>query len=153
MLYLQACGEQYTGKSSVILGVDEISIRLMFGIKRLLHIFRTRLSDISSILVICSELGSEPQQASSFETVFNSFDLLFMSRGVTSCMLWHDFTPAGYYMFKVNIRNTRRRCEIWSKLTIKTPERRHWLRSDVFIPNFEHTSHLLLVFLLLALIR
>ena len=32
--------------------------------------------------------------------------------------------PAGNYMFKVNNRNTRTRCEIWSKLTIKIPERR-----------------------------
>ena len=31
--------------------------------------------------------------------------------------------PAGNYMFKVNNRNTRTRCEICSKLTIKTPER------------------------------
>ena len=30
--------------------------------------------------------------------------------------------PAGNYMFKVNNRNTRTRCEICSKLTIKTPE-------------------------------
>ena len=29
---------------------------------------------------------------------------------------------AGNYMFKVNNRNTRRRCEICSKLTMKTPE-------------------------------
>ena len=36
--------------------------------------------------------------------------------------------PAGNYMFKVNNRNTRTRCEICSKLTIKTPERRHWRR-------------------------
>ena len=34
--------------------------------------------------------------------------------------------PAGIYLFKVNNRNTRTRCEICSKLTIKTPERRHW---------------------------
>ena len=34
-------------------------------------------------------------------------------------------SPAGNYMFKVNNRNTRTRCEICSKLTIKTPERRH----------------------------
>ena len=33
--------------------------------------------------------------------------------------------PAGNYMFQVNNRNTRTRCEICSKLTIKTPERRH----------------------------
>ena len=45
-------------------------------------------------------------------------------------------------MFKVNDRNTRTRCEICSKLTIKTPERRHWRHSGVFIVNFEHISHL-----------
>ena len=32
--------------------------------------------------------------------------------------------PGGNYMFKVNNRNTRTRCEICSKLTIKTAERR-----------------------------
>ena len=31
-------------------------------------------------------------------------------------------------MFKVNIRNTRKRCEICSKLTLKTLERCQWLR-------------------------
>ena len=29
---------------------------------------------------------------------------------------------AGTYMFKVNIRNTRTSCEIYSKLTLKTQE-------------------------------
>ena len=33
--------------------------------------------------------------------------------------------PAGIYLLKVNNRNTRTRCEICSKLTIKTLERRH----------------------------
>ena len=47
------------------------------------------------------------------------------------------------YFFKVNNINTRKRCEICSKLTMKTPERR----------NFEHISHLSLVFLLLTLNR
>ena len=49
------------------------------------------------------------------------------------------------YMFKVNNRKTRIRCEISSKLTIKTAE--------VFIVNLEHISHLILVFLLLTLSR
>ena len=40
--------------------------------------------------------------------------------------------------FKVNNRNTKKRCEICSKLTIKTQERR---RSSTFI-SFEHISHL-----------
>ena len=54
-------------------------------------------------------------------------------------------------MFNVNNRNTRR--EIYSKLTIKTPERRHLRHSGVFIVNSEHILHLVLVLLLLTLNR
>ena len=54
-------------------------------------------------------------------------------------------------MFKVNNRNTKTRCEICSKLTIKTPEQRQCRRFGVFISNFEHiSSQLALVFLLLT---
>ena len=59
--------------------------------------------------------------------------------------------PVGIYLLKVNNRNTRKRCEIGSKLTTKIPEGRHWRRSGIFIVNFEHISHLALVFLLLTL--
>ena len=45
---------------------------------------------------------------------------------------------AGNWMFKVNSRSTRTRCEIFSKLTIKTPKRRQWRRSGVFMVNFEN---------------
>ena len=55
--------------------------------------------------------------------------------------------PAGNYMFKVNNRNTRKRCEICSKLTIKI----RGVVLDIFIVNFERISHLVLVFLLLTL--
>ena len=48
-------------------------------------------------------------------------------------------------------RNTKQRSEICLKLTIKTPERRQLNRSGDFILNFEHMSHLSLVFLLLTL--
>ena len=47
--------------------------------------------------------------------------------------------PTGNYMFKVNNKNTRKRCEISSKLT------------GDFIVSFEHTLHLVLVILLLSL--
>ena len=75
------------------------------------------------------------------------------------CQIWFraslkaiPFTiPAGNYMFKVNNRNTRTRCEICSKLTIKIPERCHWRRSGILIANFGHILHLVLVFLLLTL--
>ena len=44
--------------------------------------------------------------------------------------------PANIYLFnKVNNRNTRKSCELCSKLTIKTPERRQW---RAFIIKFEH---------------
>ena len=61
--------------------------------------------------------------------------------------------PSGIYMFKARSNNTRTRCEICSELTTKTPERRHWRLSGVFILNFEHISHLVLEFLLLTLNR
>ena len=41
--------------------------------------------------------------------------------------------------------------EIYSKLAIKTPERRHYRRSAVSIVNFDQISQIVLVFLLLAL--
>ena len=56
-------------------------------------------------------------------------------------------------MFKVNNRNTRLRCEICSKLTIKTPERCQWLHSGVLIVNFGHIFFPVLVFLFLTLSR
>ena len=34
---------------------------------------------------------------------------------------------------------------------MKTPERRQWRRSGIFIVNFEHILHYFLVFLLLTL--
>ena len=40
---------------------------------------------------------------------------------------------ANSYFFKVTKGNTRKRCERCSKLTIKTPELRHWRRPGVFI--------------------
>ena len=33
------------------------------------------------------------------------------------------------------VGNTRAKCEMCSELIIKTSERRHWLRSDVFVVN------------------
>ena len=51
-------------------------------------------------------------------------------------------------------RNTRERCEICLKLTIKALERRHGRRSGDFIVNFipfEHIAHFFLVFLFFTL--
>ena len=47
----------------------------------------------------------------------------------------------------------RKRYEICLKLTIKTQVWRHWHSSGVFIVNFERTSRIFLVFLLMTLNR
>ena len=60
--------------------------------------------------------------------------------------------PVNIYLFMDNNGNSRKRCEICSKLTIKTPERRRH-RSGVFSVNLEHTSKLFVVFLMLTLNR
>ena len=57
--------------------------------------------------------------------------------------------PANKYLFKFNNGKTIKRCEICSKLTLKIPQRPYWCRFGVFIADFEHISHLFLVFQLL----
>ena len=51
---------------------------------------------------------------------------LFVVSFYKRLLLYQVSTPVGIYLLKVNNRNTRARCEICSKLTIKTPERCHW---------------------------
>ena len=57
---------------------------------------------------------------------------------------YYRTVPAGVTFPKVNHGNTKPICEICSKLTIKTPERR------LSIVNFEQISNIVLVFLLLT---
>ena len=53
-------------------------------------------------------------------------------------------------LLNVNNGNTKKMCEIYWQLTVKVPERPQQLRICVFIVNFEHISHIALVFPLLA---
>ena len=83
---------------------------------------------------------------------FTALDFSFMARQCNlspSCS--QGYNPANIYLFKVNSKITRKRCEICSKLTMKTLERRQRCCSGVFIVNFEHISHLFLLFLLVTL--
>ena len=54
------------------------------------------------------------------------------------CTICYCF-PADNYMLKVNNGNTRTKCEICSKLTIKTAERRRHI-SSIAIVNFEQAN-------------
>ena len=52
-----------------------------------------------------------------------------------------SYFPAGICLLKGNNRNTRTRCEICSKLTIKTLGRRQWCSGvSVSIVNFEQVN-------------
>ena len=84
-----------------------------------------------------------------FSTMISRMKKYFDISTDVMCKLYSH--PAGIYLFKVNNRNTRTRCEIYPELTIKTPERRQWRRSGVSIVNFELLSHLALVVLLLIM--
>ena len=70
-----------------------------------------------------------------------------LGRNPLTSYLWPNF-PVSFYLFKVNNRNSRKRCEICSKLTTKIPKRRHRHRSSVFIFNVQQFLHHSLVFLL-----
>ena len=48
--------------------------------------------------------------------------------------------PTCNYMFKVNNRNPRGRCEICSKLTIKTPEWRQWHHGMLLVTVATYTK-------------
>ena len=52
---------------------------------------------------------------------------------------------------KSTTESFKKKCEICSKVTVKTTERRHWRRTGVCIVNFEHISHLFPVLLVLNL--
>ena len=52
----------------------------------------------------------------------------------------HNRYPANIYFFKVNNRNTRKSCEICSKLTIKIPERRQMFDLVLNMPLVYSTS-------------
>ena len=78
--------------------------------------------------------------------------------------LWHTFLIKHRYMpwsiilvhqiiylFKAYKRKTSAKSELCPKLNITIPERHHWRRSSDLIVNFEHVSHDVGKFHLLAL--
>ena len=50
----------------------------------------------------------------------------YLKKGASNVLYTEPFL-VDIYLSKVNDRNTRKRCEICWKLTIKTPERHPWL--------------------------
>ena len=61
---------------------------------------------------------------------------------VTVVITLSNIYPANIYLLKVTIE-TIEKGQIYSTLTIKTPEWCQWRRSGVFIVNFEYISEML----------
>ena len=61
---------------------------------------------------------------------------------ISSILSKPSSNPANKYMLKFINRNTKKRCEIRSKLTINTQDHRHGRCTGVFIVNFEHIPQL-----------
>ena len=76
----------------------------------------------------------------SISQIFRVFLLLALSIYIFTGLLENSLIPGKIYLFKVTSRNTRKRCEICSKFTIKITERRHWHRSCVFIVYFKQLN-------------
>ena len=73
--------------------------------------------------------------------------------GILAFIVNFELNVAQKYMLKVNNRNTRKSCEMGSKLPLKITKRRYWRCSGIFIVNFEPILQIFLVFLLLAFNR
>ena len=64
---------------------------------------------------------------------FNNIKFWKRENGLESLFIGYIVHSPGSYMFKVISGNTRARCKICSKLTIKTPEWNQWHHFCVFI--------------------
>ena len=84
---------------------------------------------IHGLSMLFSYLSSRLQTLKIYNT-FNS--LRYPIQGILQGSLLKPF-PTNIYLFKVNNGNTKKRCKMCSKLTIKAPERRHWGCCGVFI--------------------
>ena len=145
-------------------GCMEFTVQEFGGVFSTLSLFSTLCSNISNPgKAFRRWLFSQNTLSWMFHRVLNTtlgiIDILEETRRVLNTRKrWNKTNsrikfPPGIYLLKVNNRNTRTRCDICLKLTIKIPERRHWRRSGVLFVNFEHISHLVLIFLLLILSR
>ena len=75
---------------------------------------------------------------------------------VSSLLIWAGSKWCSYhvpsrYFAQINHLSTISMCDIYSKVRIKTPERRQWLRFSVSIVNFEQISHIVTIIPLFTL--
>ena len=106
------------------------------------HIY-TLLLFVLNLLKDVHNFSKSDSSQMCFDRVLN-MHLVFLSQLAIACSKLT--IKAAFTCSNLTKKPTRTRCDIC--LTIKSPQRRHWPRSDDFIVNFEHISHLVLTFLL-----
>ena len=89
----------------------------------------------SEVTFILSEFECKVKFWKIIRTPPGSFKYCLKENVCASLLSHFVLISASIYLFQVNNRCTKEVCEICSKLTIKTPERCQWCRSDVFIVN------------------
>ena len=110
---------------------------------------------VENLLYACSFIKKSPQ-LSYFPVIFVKFFRTPVAPKVFSQQLFfllNSFNSAHIFLLQVSNRNTRKKCEICSELTVNTAERRYWRCFGAFIVKFGHISHVFPVFLLLNLNR
>ena len=116
----------------LILFLFEICISALLAVYPYLKWFLCKIFSFLLPLVICATCKQIFKSLCNYCVVIKEKRFIYFSLKIIDCFMNSYRTavkrnwPAGNYMFKVNKRNTRTRCEICSKLTIKTLERCQW---------------------------
>ena len=86
---------------------------------------------------------------------YSANDLHIFDKWFLYLPIWNLYSVTGdlaiFNSSRFAFLDTKIRCETYSELKMKTPEWTQWHRPDVFIINFEHISHLVLVLHFLTL--
>ena len=116
-------------------------------ISKSIHITSKLLSYLFIYLFIYSFIYLLILRKISKEHQNNGKQALFMC----SLFSFSKINPIAIYLFKITNVSTRGMCNIYSQLTTKTPKQFQWHPFRVFVFNFEHISHIVVVFPLLTL--
>ena len=78
--------------------------------------------DSHYVTLSCSSSFMQTGSIDVGDIAIKPLDFISPLHKIPSKVFWLRWYPAGFYLLKVNNRNTRTRCDICSKLTIRIPE-------------------------------
>ena len=105
---------------SSIISTAVFYLRLLFV--NYINFYASSASCVTIISVGTGSFTDSEFFVSDLLMVYKTRNLMFPEKRVNGSQEPEGTYPVGIYLLKVNNRTTRTRCEIFSKLTIKTPE-------------------------------